>query len=710
MLKLLGSPQKLCDGVSRREILRAGSLASLGLSLPALLAGRSVAASMSSAAGPGFGTAKRCLMLYMWGGPAHQDLFDMKPDAPANIRGEFRPAATNVPGIHLCEHMPALAQHMDKLALIRSVTHTDNNHSTSAHWMLTGYKHRLSAENFGASSSDHPHIGSVISRLTPAGSGLPTFVSLPDRIATTAGAVVPGQFGGMIGKRYDPFMIDQHPDEKDFEVPALALPKGIDPKRVRVRSGLLAAMNSARTDLQGHENVGAMQAFYERASDMISSPAARRAFDLSAETDRQRDQYGRQTFGQSLLMARRLLEAGVKLVTVYWHRDKPGVDTTWDTHGKNFSQLKDRLIPQIDQPIATLLEDLQQRGMLDDTLIVWNSEFGRTPKVNKKAGRDHWGRCNTIWMAGGGVPGGQVYGSSDKHAAAPKDDPVSPGDVTATIYHLLGINPHQTINDRENRPFELAQGEPLERILLRQTAKPNDIILPLVAKPKPAATPNATPSPEILADKPLAYWPLGETSGTQSRDAAGKTPGTFLGQLAKGDRRMRATVKNWGDEYTAEFCFQNTRAFDAAPVTGYIFSRAGADAGNDRDRGEHVGIGGTHRGQGNTQGKLFIFNGDDSKAGLLAGRTKLEVGHWYHVVLTRAGDRVRVYLNGETAKPEIAGKLTKMFTTGNLFIATRHDAMFPLQGTVQHVALYNRVLSVERIAVHYGATVGKAAK
>ena len=479
MLKLLGSPERLCDGVSRREMLRVGGLASLGLSLPGLLAGRAVAAQT----GAGFGTAKRCLMLYMWGGPAHQDLFDMKPGAPANIRGEFKPAATNVPGIHLCEHMPRLAQHMDKLALIRSVTHSDNNHSTSAHWMLTGYKHRLSAENFGASSSDHPHIGSVISRLTPAGSGLPTFVSLPERIATTAGAVVPGQFAGMIGKKYDPFLIDQHPDEKNFKVPALALPEGINPKRVRARADLLATMNAARSDLQSSGQVGAMRAFYQRASDMITSPKARRAFDLSAETDKERDRYGRQTFGQSLLMARRLLEAGVKLVTVYWHRDKSGVDTTWDTHGKNFSQLKDRLIPQVDQPLATLLEDLKQRGMLDDTLIVWNSEFGRTPKVNKKAGRDHWGRCNTIWMAGGGVPGGQVYGSSDKHAAAPKDDPVSPGDIAATIYHLLGINPHRVIHDRENRPFKLAKGEPLERILLRQTDKPNDVVLPLAVTP-----------------------------------------------------------------------------------------------------------------------------------------------------------------------------------------------------------------------------------
>ncbi len=462
MLEILGSGQRLCDRVSRREMLRVGALMPLGLSLPGLLAAREAAGGVS---GGSFGRAKRCLMLFMWGGPAHQDLWDMKPDAPDSVRGEFQPIGSNVPGINICEHLPQIARQMDKIALVRSVTHADNNHSTSAHWMLTGHKHRLSAENFGASPSDFPHIGSVISKLAPGDSRLPTFVSLPELIATTAGAVVPGQSGGVLGKQYDPFRIDDHPDKPDFKVSTLALPNDMPTVRVDARHDLLETFNAARRDLEAARQVHTMHAYQQRAGDLITSTQAGRAFDLAAESDREKDRYGRQTFGQSLLLARRLLEAGVKLVTVYWHRDKPGVDTTWDTHAQNFKQLKERLIPQIDQPIAALLEDLKDRGLLDDTLVVWTSEFGRTPKINGNAGRDHWGACNTIWLAGGGVPGGQVFGASDKQAAYPIDDPVGPADIAATIYHLLGIPPHSYVHDREDRPHVISDGKLLTRVL-----------------------------------------------------------------------------------------------------------------------------------------------------------------------------------------------------------------------------------------------------
>ena len=462
MLEIVGNGSRLCDRTSRREILRIGSLAPLGLSLPSLLAAGDT---LTTSSASGFGSAKRCLMLFMWGGPAHQDMWDLKPDAPENIRGEFRPIETAVPGIEIGDHLPHLAKHTDKMALIRSVTHSDNNHSTSAHWMLTGHKHRLSAENFGASQTDFPHIGSVISKLTPAHASLPTFVSLPEVIATTAGAVVPGQNGGRLGKQHDPFRIDEHPDKPDFEVPTLALPSDMQPLRVTARRNLLESFNAARHDLDKARQIGAMHAYQQRAADLITSSRARQAFDLASESEKDKGRYGKQTFGQSVLLARRLLEAGVKLVTVYWHRDKPGVDTTWDTHKDNFNQLKDRLIPQIDQPLSCLLEDLSDRGMLDDTLVLWNSEFGRTPKVNKNAGRDHWGACNTVWMAGGGVPGGQVYGSSDKHAAYPASDPVAPADVAATVYHLLGISPHATIHDREDRPHTIAPGNVLKSVL-----------------------------------------------------------------------------------------------------------------------------------------------------------------------------------------------------------------------------------------------------
>jgi Protein of unknown function (DUF1501) len=452
-------------------MLQAGALAPLGLSLSGLLAGEANQRAIAAGERPGdglsatFGRAKRCLLLFMWGGPAHQDLWDLKPAAPENIRGEFQPIATNVSGIQISELLPAIAGQMDKMALVRSVTHTDNNHSTGAHWMLTGHKHRLSAENFGASPTDFPHLGSVVSKLRPTTASVPSFVALPERIATTIGAVVPGQGGGVFGSQYDPFSITEHPDKPDFKVEMLARREGIDDVRVATRQKLLATFNSARNELDRSRQVHALNGYYGRAADLINSAAARDAFDLAKESPAERERYGRGTFGQSLLLARRLLEADVRLVTVYWHRDMPGIDTTWDTHGQNFKQLKERLVPQVDQPVATLLADLSSRGLLDDTLVVWSSEFGRTPKVNANAGRDHWGPCNTIWLAGGGVPGGQVYGSSDKHAAYPADNPVSPADISATIFHLLGIDPQTIVQDRENRPHTISHGRPIAGLL-----------------------------------------------------------------------------------------------------------------------------------------------------------------------------------------------------------------------------------------------------
>lgn len=460
MIEIFNNGPRPSDRISRRTMLQIGSLAPLGLSLPTLLASRQAdAAGRDSLAG--FGKAKRCLMLFMWGGPAHQDLWDMKPDAPADVRGEFKPQNSNVPGIQVCEHLQHISKHVDKMALVRSVTHSDNRHSTGAHWMLTGHKHRLSAENFSASPTDAPHIGSVLSKIMPADSSLPTFVALPEVIATTAGAVVPGQNGGRLGKKYDPFRIDEHPDNPDFKIPTLTLPEGLDPVKVQSRINLLETFNNAKSQFDASRQVQAMNAYQQRAADLVTSSKARDAFNLAAESDKNKERYGKQTFGQSLLLARRLLEAGVKLVTVYWHRDKPGVDTTWDTHGKNFSSLKDRLIPQVDRPIASFFEDLQARGMLDDTLVVWNSEFGRTPKINRNAGRDHWGPCNTVWFAGGGISGGQVYGASDKHAAGPSNDPVSPSDVAATIFHQLGIAPPTVYHDREDRPHRVSGGRPI---------------------------------------------------------------------------------------------------------------------------------------------------------------------------------------------------------------------------------------------------------
>jgi hypothetical protein len=708
MLSFLGSTTRLCDRLSRREMLRVGALAPLGLSLPTLLAA-DARANAATNRGDSFGKAKRCLMIFMWGGPAHQDLWDLKPHAPATVRGEFKPISTSVPGIQIGELLPNFARQMDKVALIRSVTHTDNNHSTGAHWMLTGHKHRLSAENFGPSPTDHPHIGSVIAKLLPSDASLPTFVSLPERIATTIGAVVPGQNGGLLGSKYDPLSIEQHPNLPNFKVDMLAPREGMDPVRVATRQSLLEAFNAARPELDASRRVAAMNDYYQKAADLVTSAKAGKAFDIAAEPDRERDRYGRGTFGQSLLLARRLLEAGVRLVTVYWHRDQPGVDTTWDTHGQNFKQLKERLCPQVDQPLATLLDDLKQRGLLDDTLVVWNSEFGRTPKINGNAGRDHWGPCNSLWLAGGGVPGGQVYGASDKQAAYVTDNPVTPGDFAATIFHLLGVVPHGVFHDRENRPHKIAEGNPLE-VVLRGEATPKP-----TTPPSQPSQPPATPNPAILADSPLAYWPLHETTATSTAAdfvelsldrPLGKTPASYLGDPASGDQRMEVTLADLSDDkYTVEFCFRNTRPHEADLVTGYLFSREGAPSGGDRDRGEHLGIGGTYAAFGDKKGKLIVFNGDDSAQGCLVGRTVLEVGKWYHVTLTREGQQVRVYVNGDTTAPEISGELAKLFTTNHLFAATRSDGLFPMQGNLRDLAIFNGVLPAERIAAHYAEAV-----
>ena len=442
--------------MTRSAFIRLAGLAPLGISLPA---------AMEASQNGSFGKAKRCLMLFMWGGSSHIDLFDMKPEAPAEIRGPFNPLK-NVPNDALVsELMPKLASVSDKIGFIRSVTHSDNNHSTGAHWMLTGHKHPLSRENFGARPSDFPNIGSVVSKLMQGKPGLPGFVALPEVIGTTAGFVTPGQHAGFLGRQYDPFVVEKHPVDENFRVPNLSPVDGLARPRFQSRLGLLQKFDKSNNALGGSVDLDDLNSVNEQAIDLLTSPQVAKAFDLSAEGKKERARYGMRPFGQSLLLARRLLESGVKMVTVYWHRDKPGVDTTWDTHKANFTGLKDRLVPQVDQPIAHLLNDLQDRGMLDDTLVFWNSEFGRTPKVNKNAGRDHWGRCNTVWMAGAGIPGGQAYGKSDKTASAPIEKPVSPEDVIATVYHLLGLEPHSYYLDQLDRPIRLAEGEVLKEFL-----------------------------------------------------------------------------------------------------------------------------------------------------------------------------------------------------------------------------------------------------
>jgi len=455
-----------CDGLPRRTMLQAGSLGTLGLALPELLSGRARSAeSAREETSRAFGRAKRVILLFMWGGPAHQDTWDLKPEGPVENRGEFMPISTSVPGLHISEHFPLIARQADKLALIRSVGQEDNNHSTGAHAGLTGRRHELKAESFGARQTDFPHYGSVLANLRPGAGGLPTFVSLPEIIATTNGAVTPGQGGGLIGRQFDPFRITEHPDREDFSIDALQLPEAVSLDRMQNRRSLLARMDQVRRLADRSGRVGTLSSFYQKALDMVLAPKVRDAFDLGSVSESERFRYGYHTFGQSVLLAKRLSQAGVQLVTVYWHREKKTVDSTWDTHALNFQELKLRLMPSVDRPIAALLEDLEQSGMLEDTLVVWNSEFGRTPKVNGRAGRDHWGPCNTVVMAGGGVPGGQIYGASDERAAYPSANKVTQDDIASTMYHLLGFHPETEVLDRLNRPHRIALGEPIYDLL-----------------------------------------------------------------------------------------------------------------------------------------------------------------------------------------------------------------------------------------------------
>ena len=544
MLSLTGpSSPRFCDRISRREALRIGGLGTVGLSLPQLLAGQAAASETGPAT---FGKAKRVILLFMWGGPAHQDTWDLKPEGPKELRGEFLPIATKVPGIHISEHFPLIAKQADKLALIRSVGQEDNNHSTGAHAGLTGRKHEMKAENFSARGSDFPHYGSVLSKLRPNRNGMPTFVALPDIIATTAGKVTPGQGGGILGAQYDPFAITDHPEEPGFSISTLSLPKGLSNPRMKNRRALLRQIDNVARLGQRSAPASAMGEYYDQALDMILSPKARKAFDLARVSEQERWRYGWHTFGQSVLMARRMIEAGVKLVTVYWHREVKTIDTSWDTHSRNFTELRTRLMPVVDRPIAALLEDLETNGLLDDTLVVWNSEFGRTPKINKNGGRDHWGPCNTVVMAGGGVPGGQVFGETDKAAAYPTKDKVTQDDIAATMYHLLGMDPEGRVHDRNNRPHHLALGKPIAK-LLGEECRPEKS----TPKPKPiTGRPTFGPFHTMLRERGRRF--LCCELGNANRLNEWKTAG-FSKIQGSGDHKYRTTVETGTVEYTEKF-------------------------------------------------------------------------------------------------------------------------------------------------------------
>ena len=441
---------------TRRDALRAGALAPLGLALPALYHGRALAqAPMAS----GLGRARSCILIFQWGGPSQLDTWDPKPDAPAEIRGEFGTIATSLPGVRISEHFPHLAAQVHRLAIVRSMTHDDAAHLSTAHRVLTGHIAPTPfSDAVGPSPNDWPHLGSLVARCRPTPGAMPSAVTMPWTVAHPAapGGRAPGQTAGWLGKAFDPFRITGDPNARGFQVGGLGLPEGVTPDRMLDRRGLL--VSGGAPDLAGN-GPRAWDGFQGRALDALASAEARGAFQIEHEGPKIRDRYGRHIHGQCLLLARRLVEAGVGLVTVNWHDDGQNF---WDTHGDNFNHLKNRLMPPADQGFAALLDDLDARGLLDETLVVWAGEFGRAPKITRgNAGREHWPRCYSAVLAGGGVRGGVVHGASDHWAAYPARDPVSPDDLGATILAALGINPATEVRDPVGRPMRINTGKPL---------------------------------------------------------------------------------------------------------------------------------------------------------------------------------------------------------------------------------------------------------
>jgi hypothetical protein len=443
--------------MSRRSALQVGVLGWLGLGLPAALRAEAEA----ETAGRSLRVrARSVIFLHQFGGASHHDTFDMKPSAPSQVRGEFRPIASRLPGLEVCEHLPRLAQLADKYCLVRSVHHTTSAHNSAAYYSLTGHKPLIDIVTANASATDFPAYGAVVDKLAPSADRVPTAVSMPTMIADGPFRT-PGEFSGFLGKQHDPLFVLRDPNSLSFQVEELSLPPEVPLDRAGDRRALLAGLASYARLNGSIAAVRGMDAYRQRAFSLLTSSETQRAFDIAREDPKLRDRYGRTSYGQSVLLARRLAEAGVRFVTVYY---SPGIGG-WDTHKDNFNTLRRSRLPITDQAVSALLEDLDARGLLDETMVVWTGEFGRTPKINTDAGRDHWPQCYTILMAGGGLKRGHVHGASDASGAFPKDAPCTPDDISATMFHCLGIDPTTELRDQLDRPIPVSQGAPIRSLL-----------------------------------------------------------------------------------------------------------------------------------------------------------------------------------------------------------------------------------------------------
>lgn len=464
--------------IHRRDaMLKLGAAAGSALTLPRLLA------SESAADPPARRSAKSCIFLFMWGGQPQQDMWDLKPDAPDGIRSPFQPIATNVPGIQLSDQLPQVARHADKLAIVRSLVHGTTDHQTAVYHALTG-RVMLPPRIFPANArqrTDAPSLGAMFSYLGEA-TLLPASVSLPRAVAHD-GVYYAGTHAGLLGSRHDPVELGtvyNHVEvgpRSDPPALPLTLPAEMSLARLQARHGLRNVLNAEDRAMQQLPDATAFDASYDLAYRMLHSPVVKEALDLSREPSATRDRYGRNEYGESFLTARRLIEAGIRLVTVNWMFITPAakVYNVWDTHGglndlehgqTGYGMLKAQYcLPAFDQAYAALLDDLAQRGLLAETVVACAGEFGRTPKINGNQGRDHWPFCYSAVLAGGGIQGGAVYGASDRQAAYPKNNPVTPGDFLATICRACGLDPSREVHDHVGRPLRICDGAPIEELL-----------------------------------------------------------------------------------------------------------------------------------------------------------------------------------------------------------------------------------------------------
>jgi hypothetical protein len=478
MITLLGSPRRCCDGLTRRETLKAGALSALGglFSLPNLLRAEEARRGRQRP-----GKVRSVICLYLLGGAGTQDMWDMKPAAPAEIRGEFRPVASNVPGIQVCEHLPRLARWMHRVALVRSVNHKAGCHNPLASY--SGYEAVLS-DITSTRDTYPPSMGSVCEYLHTGDGEFPAYVYMPCHLGWGTAIRYPGPYAGFLGKRYDPFFtectpyIDAPPEDKNKpqvlrgepRIPNGVLADGITLDRLRARAGLAEQFDDQLRRAEGQPGLESFDPFEQKALRILTSRRVRAAFDLSRDDPRLRDRYGRTLFGSCCLIARKLVQEGVRFVNVTWDTFWERLKTQywgWDTHEAEFPIYKSWNLPYFDLACSALLEDLQAHGLLDETLVVVLSEMGRTPKINPAGGRDHWTFCYTVPFFGGGIRGGTVYGASDAQAAYVKDRPVSTGDICATIYDLLGIDPTMPVHDYSGRPVAIANGgKPIREVLV----------------------------------------------------------------------------------------------------------------------------------------------------------------------------------------------------------------------------------------------------